>query len=873
MIRGSYWECGWCGDCGMLQRAPAKESEREAVQTPSAASNPSCAQLTELWIELRKALSQLAPKQKELSHLLGKVLLHYISAGIQHAAGSLEKEKAEELRLFLKKTPDLNLGMSADETLRAAGQNVLFCEEAELTETECGTFWEELLSARPVEDYYDNSDPDGLYDFLSALSRFYTYFCEEDGGEQEYLWALQDAYYAQRQDRAVLHPDAARAERLLSEGKFPANEDLCREILLVEYPEEVPHKDAEELDDLSWKDILNDVFSRNIVKGIEMWRTLLDAAGPAMRTSPKTAEKLLPDWEWLGSPNQDQMLPLLVAMDDDQFMSQLFESAFIGRLQLDIVSACRDCELEKLGKQCVEAALENPYLQESWEKRLRRVFPDVSWGRPRSRANAAGRTMADPKSDDGTVFHYCSVQVQGMRQPYSYLTGGLPLKVGDWVELPFGADDEVRKAQVKAVMDCTRLVAPWPPEKTKTVLRIAEPPAPRPKKKAPEPEPEEWVIRIGPEPDEIEEAPEPAEIGKEPEPAEAAKNEAAQAQPEPPAAAEEKKPEPPHERSQFAISYEAYLNRNPWKKREIEYEKHAGRKRIVKRVLALAAVCAVVVFLVVRKEQRAQIYDTALEYLAGQEFLKAELEFSKLPRYRDAAQLAVYCKYASAYRTNTNYIGGAEELSYIHLQFETGWQQDVDALEKRVEGYKKQKESEEAAALRAQEAAAAASRDEELKRLYTGKQPVDGMPANGLKYTTLGAPSQTKNCRDYNSLVYNRRYKTLYWYNSLGQTIASCKSHQLSENGEEVIYDFKTFSPPLGSSNTSSSIGGSSSFGGSSGSSGSGHSSSGSSSSSSSGSSHSGSIRDDYDTPEDLWEDNQDWYEDEDEAWDEWYDG
>ena len=36
-----------------------------------------------------------------------------------------------------------------------------------------------------------------------------------------------------------------------------------------------------------------------------------------------------------------------------------------------------------------------------------------------------------------------------------------------------------------------------------------------------------------------------------------------------------------------------------------------------------------------------------------------------------------------------------------------------------------------------------------------------------------------------------------------------------------------------------------------------------------SGGNDSGSIRDDYDNPEDLWEDNQDWYEDEDEAWDE----
>lgn len=32
-------------------------------------------------------------------------------------------------------------------------------------------------------------------------------------------------------------------------------------------------------------------------------------------------------------------------------------------------------------------------------------------------------------------------------------------------------------------------------------------------------------------------------------------------------------------------------------------------------------------------------------------------------------------------------------------------------------------------------------------------------------------------------------------------------------------------------------------------------------------------VRDDYDNPENLWEDNPDWYEDEDEAWDEWENG
>ena len=45
------------------------------------------------------------------------------------------------------------------------------------------------------------------------------------------------------------------------------------------------------------------------------------------------------------------------------------------------------------------------------------------------------------------------------------------------MELPFGKGDLLRQGQVKAVMDCTRTVAPWPPEQTKTVIRVVEAPA------------------------------------------------------------------------------------------------------------------------------------------------------------------------------------------------------------------------------------------------------------------------------------------------------------------------------------------------------------------------------------------------------------
>ena len=138
--------------------------------------------------------AQLAPNNISLLQLLGKVLLHHISAGIQHAGALPEEKKAEELRTFLTTTTDLNLGESAEEIMRDAKRGVLFREEAALSETDCGTFWTELLSACPVEDYYNLVDPGGLFELFSELSSAYAYFGgkkdKEIGEAQDYQNAL-----------------------------------------------------------------------------------------------------------------------------------------------------------------------------------------------------------------------------------------------------------------------------------------------------------------------------------------------------------------------------------------------------------------------------------------------------------------------------------------------------------------------------------------------------------------------------------------------------------------------------------------------------------------------------------------------------------
>ena len=294
-MHGNRWECYYCGDSGTLRRPSANHS----AQVTLTLSFVYHVDLPETWNDLKKALGQLAPKNTLLFQLLGKVLLHNISTGIQNAGALPDEKKAEELRTFLTTTTDLNLGENAEEIMRDAKRGVLFCEEAALSETDCGTFWTELLSTRPVEDYYNRIDPDGLFDLLSELSSAYAYFGgkkdEEMGEAQDYQNALEEAYHTHWQNKVLLHPDAERAERLLAHGEFPDYEDICREILLVEYPEEVPHETAEDFDELSWESILDDVFTSNTAKGIQMWRRLLDIAEPSLKTDAKTAEKILPD--------------------------------------------------------------------------------------------------------------------------------------------------------------------------------------------------------------------------------------------------------------------------------------------------------------------------------------------------------------------------------------------------------------------------------------------------------------------------------------------------------------------------------------------------------------------------------------------------
>ena len=830
MIRGSSWECGWCGDFGSLQRTPAKKSQNTA-QITLTLSFVYHVDLPETWSDLKKALRQIAPNDTSLSQLLGKVLLHHISAGIQHAGALPDEKKAEELRTFLHNTLDLNLSENAEEVMRDAKRGVLFCEEAALSETDCGTFWTELLATRPVEDYYNHVDPDGLFELFSELSSAYAYFGgkkdEEMGEAQDYQNALEEAYHTHWQNKVLLHPDVERAKRLLAQGKFPDYEDICREILLVEYPEEVPHETAEDFDELSWERVLDDVFTRDSEKGMEMWRRLLDIAEPSLKTDAKTAEKLLPDWDWLDSPTDDQALPLLVALDDERFVSQLFESAYLDRLQFNVLEICRDCGEETLARHCMDLALKNPCLEEGWRKRYTQVLaaaPSSKRAKTPARALARPPVSTPAKPAGESYYQFCNVQFKEDGAAYAYLTGGISLKAGDFVVVPIGDHQAEKLARVTEVFVCSTQNAPYPSEKAKFVLRKSERTAFPERTKPQHPAPKQAAVPV------------PIDSKRTVPPVQSAPIE---------------NPQKSAPTVQSAIT-PLIVSQTPTEPEITEKKSTLSKKpfplgKIIAAVLAVAVIAWVSISVSDRNKQRAAAYDAALQELSNGNYTSAEQGFSALSGYRDAASLSVYCKYADMYKDRTDYAGGQDELSNITLQYDTSWQQDVDALETRVKGYKAEKDAAEEAERQRIAAENAAKREQSLKDQYSGKLPVEGMPVSCLKYTSLGEPDKRLNCKNFEKLEQNQKYFNVYWYDGNGEMIAAGMCAQWRDDSEFMLKTFSQYYPSGSNKGQTFHYG--------------------------NGDNNSGSIRDDYDNPEDLWEDNPDWYEDEDEAWDEWENG
>lgn len=366
-----------------------------------------------------------------------------------------------------------------------------------------------------------------------------------------------------------------------------------------------------------------------------------------------------------------------------------------------------------------------------------------------------------PAGNGGGYYQFCKVQFKDGGSPYAYLTGGLPLAVGDFVVVPVGNRNAEKTGRVTDVFVCSAQDAPYPPEKAKFVLRKSEQTA-FTEKKIPPVEPAKNEKAATPMP------PVPVEPP------------VAQSVPEKPASFEA---EPVPEAPTFTL---------PPPSEQDEPKK--PKRRIPWGWLAAAALAAFVVFAIPPLER---IAETNRQQLAAQQAAEQE---------------------------------------------------------------KREQEEQRAEQARLEEEAAAQRRREEkqarIEALQNADLPYPGMPYEELTSTKLGKASKVTH-----EMRSGQVYYTFVWQIRDGDYlypvfVATTENEEVLTAEQRnleywsgmalkgTIYHQPEYKPSTPSQNQTG---------------GTNHGSNG--------------LRDEYDNPEDLYEDNPDWFEDEDEALDEWEDG
>ena len=365
------------------------------------------------------------------------------------------------------------------------------------------------------------------------------------------------------------------------------------------------------------------------------------------------------------------------------------------------------------------------------------------------------------KPTSGGYYQFCKVQFKDGGSPYVYLTGGLPLAVGDFVVVPVENRNAEKTGRVTDVFVCSAQDAPYPPEKAKFVLRKSEQTAfTFTEKKVPPIEPAKNEKAATPMPSVPVEPP------------------AVQSVPEEPASF---KVEPLPEAPTFTLP--------PLPKQD---EPKKPKRRIPWGWLA-AGVAAVAFFV---------------------------FALPPLKRTAEANRQMVIAQQAA-------------------------------------EQEKREQEEQRAEQARLEEEAAAQRRCEEIQTrieaLQNADLPYPGMPYEELTSTKLGEASKVTHEMRSGQVCYTFVWQIrdgdylypVFVVTTENEEVLTAEQRNLEYWNDMAlkgaIYHQPEYKPSTSSQNQTG---------------GTNHGSTG--------------LRDEYDNPEDLYEDNPDWFEDEDEAWDEW---
>lgn len=157
-------------------------------------------------------------------------------------------------------------------------------------------------------------------------------------------------------------------ENMVRRWDFSENEWTCRDLLIDAFPETVSRWSAEELSEMDAMDLMVETGECDPETAIQMMKLLLDTAEMHLQ-NPKAAYFLL------GNELYDLCLsgyirprPLEHLKTDDGLARQLFQRAYIGTPQEDILLSCSQLGKKNCDRSCwiFWPAIPSPMTRSNW---------------------------------------------------------------------------------------------------------------------------------------------------------------------------------------------------------------------------------------------------------------------------------------------------------------------------------------------------------------------------------------------------------------------------------------------------------------------------------------------------------------------------
>lgn len=153
----------------------------------------------------------------------------------------------------------------------------------------------------------------------------------------------------------------AELEDMVRQWDFDENEWACRDLLIAAFPQAASHWSETELAEMHTMDLLVETAQRDPQTALEMAKLLLNTAEEHLQNE-EAANQLL-GWDLYDLLASDDMLPLLVEelKYDDRLACQLFQSAYVGQPQEEILNACGRLGEKDLQRKLLNLLERNPF--------------------------------------------------------------------------------------------------------------------------------------------------------------------------------------------------------------------------------------------------------------------------------------------------------------------------------------------------------------------------------------------------------------------------------------------------------------------------------------------------------------------------------